>query len=219
MRGRRGILVALLVLCACEGKGTAPAPAKSAEEQKQPATTKAEAEAAVEAAKAGAMAPPYPPLDPKLASSVLTMLDSAGPDPEHRTKTAAVGLKQLEQGRLPKELLDILAAIDAGTPDAIDPRISKGLTGRLGRQAFSAVCEGGDKVLDAVPAMAPAVQLPQLWKWCKLEGNGLLDRDEALAARSAPRLALAITIHGYIKARTEVHPVERQVLRMLATGK
>jgi hypothetical protein len=88
-----------------------------------------------------------------------------------------------------------------------------------GERAWLDVCEDGDKVLSALATMRPEDKIPELWRACKLEENGLLDRDEALAARSALRLAFALTIHGYIKARTKVHPVERQALRMLATGK
>jgi len=219
MHGKRGILAVALALCACSGKSSAPAPSKSAEEPKQPASAKAEQQAAVVEAKAGAVEPPYPSLDPKLASSVLDMVGSAGPSADERSKMAAVGLAQLERGRLPRELLDSLGALHASTQGGTELGVLKGLSGGPGRQAFSKVCAGGGKVLDAVPAMAPEVQIPQLWNWCKPEKTGLLDRDEALAAQSPMRLALALTIHGYIKARAEVHPVERQLLRTLATGK
>jgi hypothetical protein len=243
------VAVLTLCGCSLLDKDAAPEPSESVDESKQPASTKqepkvtkaeaeaamadakaavAEAKAAVEEAKAAEVEPLYPPLDPKRLEAIKAALAAAPPDPEDRVQFAARAIEDLEQRRLPKSVLDALRAISSVPPEHFNEVICKAICGEGGRlklvrspgeRAWLDVCEDGDKVLNALANLRPEDKIPELWKACKLDDNGLLDQKEAVAARSFMLPVFAITIHGYIKARTEVHPVERQALRTLAMGK
>jgi hypothetical protein len=249
MRGRLGILIAAFSLGACGLLGSGGSPEASKSKQDEPAPAKAEskvskaeaeaaiaeakaaveeAKAAVEEAKAGAVEPPYPSLDPKLLEAIPAMLDSAAPDPDVRIRMAAAALEDLEARRIPKSLVDALDALGSVSPDQVALVIAKAISGdggkiqlvrSAGERAWLDVCKDGDEVLSALASAAPPDRPRLMWNACKLEGNGLLDEKEASSSPSFMLPVLALTIHGYIKARTEVHPVERQALRTLATGK
>jgi len=235
--------------CSLLGKEDAPKPSKSEQEQRAPAkaeskVTKAEAEAAmaeakaavaeakaaVDEAKAAEPEPIYPALDPKRLETIRAALEAAPPDPDDRVRFAARAIEELERGRLPKSVLDALHALDLVSPDQTAAVICKAICGdgadrvlnlvrSPGERAWLDVCEDGDKVLEALASAAPDQRMRLLWEACKLDGNGLLSQEEASSAKSFMLPVLALTIHGYIKARAEVHPVERQALHTLATGK
>ena len=234
MRFTGAILVASLALGACKDKDPGPAKGAASKEQKTPAKAAGAEDKAAKpeatAADAKAAAQELPPPDPKGLASVPKILEAAPPEPMARVRVAAAVLKGLEADRIPKELVKALEAIDQVDPDQMTEAIAMGILAdapgpsgsaaqHAGHQAFLDICKDGDRIFETLASMPPDARMVAMWNACKFGDSTLLAEDEARAAPNFLLPVLALTIHGYLKARTELHPAERQALRTLATGK
>lgn len=149
-----------------------------------------------------------PALDKEAAATAVAAIEQ-GP-PEAASKIAALGLVQIERGRVSASLLKGLEDIISVSPEHRSQLFAKTVTENLG--LLNAACAfDAEALMERLSTESPENRIRIVWDDCKFEKHGLITQDMALQS-NLEGLLIAHMIYARVASAGPLDENERTLL-------